>query len=50
MQDRPEFDTTAPVDPDELTEEERAAVAEGLRRRRQLQAAEDDIPEVGPRS
>lgn len=49
MQDHLEFDSTAPTDPDELTEEERAAVAEGMRRRRQLQAAEHDIPEVGPR-
>ena len=48
MQDHPEFDSTAPVDCDELTDEERAAVAEGMRRRRALQDAEGDIPEVGP--
>ncbi len=36
-----------PVDGDELTDEERAAVAEGMRRRALLQVAEDEIPEIG---
>ena len=49
MQDRPEFDSTAPVDCDELTDEERAAVAEGMRRLRDLQAAEDEIPDIASR-
>lgn len=49
MRDRPEFDSAASVDVDELTPEEQAAVNEGMRRRRELQAAEDEIPEIRPR-
>jgi hypothetical protein len=44
MRDRPEFDSQHPDDV-ELTPEERAAVEEGMRRRRELQAAEDEIPD-----
>lgn len=46
MQDHPEFDSTQPVDPDVLTDEERATVVEGMRRRRGLQAVEDELPEL----
>lgn len=49
MQERPEFDSTEPVDPDELTDEEQAAVDEGMRRRRELQAAEEEIPDMTER-
>jgi hypothetical protein len=48
MQDRPEFDSTHPDDV-ALTPEEQAAVNEGMRRRRELQAAEDEIPDIGDR-
>lgn len=46
MQDRPEFDSTQPVERAELTDEERATVVEGMRRRRVLQAVEDELPEL----
>ena len=46
MRDRPEFDSTAPVDPDELTDEERAAVTEAMRRSHELKATEDEIPDL----
>lgn len=46
MRDRPFFDSERP-DEVELTPEERAAVDEGMRRRRELQATEDEIPELG---
>jgi hypothetical protein len=48
MRDRPEFDSRRPDDA-ELTPEEQAAVDEGMRRRRELQAAEDEIPDIGDR-
>jgi hypothetical protein len=45
MRDRPIFDSGHPDDA-ELTAEEQAAVDEGMRRRRELQAGEDEIPEI----
>jgi len=48
MRDRPAFDSEHPDDV-ELTTEEQAAIDEGMRRRRELQAAEDEIPEIRPR-
>jgi hypothetical protein len=49
MRDRPIFSSEHPDDAP-LTDDERAEVTERLRLRAELQAAEDDIPEVGPRS
>ena len=46
MRDRPTFDSTEPVTDDELTPEERATVVDGMLRRRELQAAEGEIPDV----
>jgi hypothetical protein len=44
VRDRPIFDSQHPEDA-ELTPEEQAAVDEGMRRRRELQADEDGIPD-----
>jgi hypothetical protein len=45
VRDRPIFDSNRPDDV-QLTPEERAVVDEGMRRRRELQAAEDEIPDM----
>jgi hypothetical protein len=47
MRDRPIFDSQHPDDA-KLSPEEQAAVEDGMRRRRELQAAEDAIPELSP--
>jgi hypothetical protein len=49
VRERPVFDSEHPDDV-QLTPEEQAAVDEGLRRRRELQASEDEIPDIRPRS
>ena len=46
MRDRPIFDSEHPDDVD-LTDDERAAIEEGMRRRRVLQDAEGGIPDMG---
>lgn len=45
MRDRPVFDSEHPPQV-ELTPEEQAAVAEGMRRRRVLQEHENEIPDL----